>query len=168
MTDKKYGYPEKIYLFPAEYRLNGQPDLVWCETDESDEEDLAQQYVKAESYASLQKKVSDLEEHNERLVKAVEGLKLNPKSPRIKLDLSDLSDEQYGSFVDNLDYSYYTSLLVEEETGENYFGPKKDLVVLMSRINNPDRQVILEFNPDVFKDECEDQVQEVPNECDAI
>ncbi|MGE4501120.1 MAG: hypothetical protein AB7C96_12290 [Hydrogenovibrio sp.] len=70
MTDKKYSYPEKIYLFPTEYRLNGQPDLVWCETDESDEEDLAQKYVKAESYESVQKKVSDLEEHNERLVKA--------------------------------------------------------------------------------------------------
>lgn len=129
MTDKKYSYPEKIYLFPMEYHPSERPDLVWCETDESNEDVLAQEYVRAD--------------------KANVSIELRPNNPQLKLDLSRLTIRQWNNFIENMDKSYFKTHMVDIVTGNDYLSDPKDLVILI-KSDNKAQQVVLELNPSVF------------------
>lgn len=79
-------------------------------------------------------------------------LEINPNHPLIKLDLSRLTQRQWGNFIENMDRCLFKSLMMDVGTGDNFLSDTKDLVVLM-KSDNKTQQVVLELNPDVFKDE---------------
>ncbi|MGE4501119.1 MAG: helix-turn-helix domain-containing protein [Hydrogenovibrio sp.] len=76
-------------------------------------------------------------------------LEINPNYPLIKLDLSRLTQGQWGNFIENMDKSFFKKHMVDIVTGNDFLSDPKDLVILM-KSDNKTQQVVLELNPSVF------------------
>jgi transcriptional regulator with XRE-family HTH domain len=76
-------------------------------------------------------------------------LEINPNHPLIKLDLSRLTQRQWGNFIENMDKSFFKKHMVDVVTGNDFLSDPKDLVILI-KSDNKTQQVVLELNPSVF------------------
>lgn len=76
-------------------------------------------------------------------------LEINPNYPLIKLDLSRLTQRQWGNFIENMDKSFFKKHMVDIVTGNDFLSDPKDLVILI-KSDNKTQQVVLELNPSVF------------------